>query len=227
MPEGLRLVVLAVVICSHLRAGLPVTGITADQIRFEGELIAVDEALLHISRQTAGEALVRGLPIDGVRSIRPVDLPNPAEFLDQMEPLLPLVLRWDRDLLPICTEALYLLAGQENWSELHHRTLVLLQHSLPTILREEVLLMQAWALVELHLISRARQVLETARTGADPLELPWRHCWILARIHLGEGRIMEARRWASLPLLRIPSATGPAARELQDLLQSMTGSESS
>lgn len=202
---------------------LVVRGETEAGMAFHGTLISLSATTMRIQPQEGRDFAQMGIPIEAIRSLG-FALPTPPSSTERraLEELGLLLDRFDEATVKGLLDWLDTQVAEGAWVDIYRLAERLSAHPVQGPQQIRARLLKARCLYELGLATRLESELAALNATVPLLEAPPLLCWLNAQLSLTRNRPEEARFWARLPHLQIPSRSDPLARELADLAETLT-----
>jgi hypothetical protein len=207
MPD-MRFILLIVLIvsCHPWLHGMKIHGQTKTGMRFEGEVIALRDGILEVtsSRQTGIHPV--GIPLPSIKSVQ-IDIPVRLDSIDtgKLENLHPLLPYCDGETLAGILDWVRTLGEAGDWPGAYLWAGRLADTGTSPEIEVAAKLVEAEALLEMGLYQQLAAKLASLNISIEPINAPPLLCWLNERLTEQEGNMDQARFWAELPALQIPS----------------------
>lgn len=194
---------------------LQISGRTGNGMVFTGEVVEINDQVLHIRLEDRWDSPLVGMALDSLESLALSSPPLTDErFEDVLINLIPLTPYWDLPTLQKLLIWVNKAALNSQWDRVFYWTKQFIPVMKAGPLELEFRLLNAQALEGMGLYADLAVELEDLNKTVNPVDTPLILCWLNARSCLQAGEIESARFWTTLPSLQIPVKTGSLAREL-------------
>lgn len=222
-----RLITLCICTCATVAdAGLLLTCDLGSSQTLRGSFRAIEPDYLILDAPGTGSTQQHILPISQIQQLQwTTDESDARRTMSELSQLRPLWGQFADGAQQELLHQLERMAASDQWQDCYRHSDYLLSLPQPDERRGRIAVLRLWSMMELGLTAAANDEVQRLREQITPLEAPLRFFWLAARLAQQQGNTDEATRWAALPFLRIPSASGPLADDLMRIHQQLLASQ--